>query len=199
MAPRCTLISTLGAISTVAYCSVELGDLADDAAGGDDLVALLQRSSIARGFLRALLLRTDQQEIEHDEDRDHRQERHAANRRRATAPAAWAYAGLINTGIPPDGAACAVAIRRRSRLREAMFERAGGSCAAAQASESTAYSSMRRARAWNARDVRRQGVRRDRRAQPGHQLEVVVQVVDRGEARAEDLVHALQVMQVGAA
>ena len=75
IAPRCTLISTLGAISTVAYWSVELGDLADDAAGGDDLVALLQRLEHRPRLLRPLLLRPDQQEVEDDEDRDHRQER----------------------------------------------------------------------------------------------------------------------------
>ena len=38
----------------------------------------------------------------------------------------------------------------------------------------------------------------DRVAQAGHQRQVIVQVVDRGELRAEDLVHPLQVMQVAA-
>ena len=67
----------------------ELGDAADDAAGGDDLVALLERFEHRARLLRLLLLRADQQEVEDDEDRDHRQERGSRSPAKRP-PAAWA-------------------------------------------------------------------------------------------------------------
>ena len=76
IAPRCTVISVFGAISTVTYWSVSFEMRPRSAACGDDLVALLQRVEHRPRFLRLLLLRPDEQEVEDDEDRDHRQERH---------------------------------------------------------------------------------------------------------------------------
>ena len=89
IAARWTVISTFGAISTRRVLVGQLGDLADDAAGGDDFVALLQRLEHRLRLLGALLLRADQQEVEDDEDRDHRQERHQVAAA-GQAPAAWA-------------------------------------------------------------------------------------------------------------
>ena len=53
---------------------VKFDHFAHHAAGGDHFVALLQRFH-HRLFLGALLLRTDEQEIEDNEDTDHRQQR----------------------------------------------------------------------------------------------------------------------------
>ena len=61
------------AISTVRNCSAGLGDLAEDAAGGDDFVADAERGDHGLVLLGALGLRPDQQEIEHDEDQHQRQ------------------------------------------------------------------------------------------------------------------------------
>src|SRR6185369_977824 len=54
----------------------DLRDLAEHAARGDDLVAFLQRFEHCPRFLRFFLLRPDQQEVENDENGDHRQKRH---------------------------------------------------------------------------------------------------------------------------
>jgi hypothetical protein len=89
MAPRCTLISTLGAISTVAYWSVSFAILPTMPPAVMTFVALLQGVEHRARLLRALLLGPDQQEVEDDEDRDHRQERHEIGAGEPP-PAAWA-------------------------------------------------------------------------------------------------------------
>ena len=49
----------------------DLGDLADNAAGGDDLIAAAELAQQLAMLLRLPLLGTDEQEPENDEDQDH--------------------------------------------------------------------------------------------------------------------------------
>jgi hypothetical protein len=88
-----------GPSSSLDLVLVDLGDLADQPAAGDDLVALLHGVDRVLKVLHPLLLRTDHQEIKGDEDEDERQERlDGAMGLACAAPAACAYAGVMNMG-----------------------------------------------------------------------------------------------------
>lgn len=70
---------------------LDLGDAADDAAGGDDLVTLLHRLDRRLQLLHAALLGANHQEIEDDEDQEQRRE---AEEARNAARAGGAARGL---------------------------------------------------------------------------------------------------------
>ena len=98
IAPRCTVISVFGAISTVTYCSPSFEMRPSTPPAVTTSSPFCSASSIALRLLRLLLLRPDEQEVEDDEDRDHRQERHQVAAEGA-AGALCAYAGAIKRSI----------------------------------------------------------------------------------------------------
>ncbi len=76
-------------------------DDAVDAGGGDHLVAGLQRGDAGGHFLALLLLRADQQEIEHHDHQAHHDERAAKNPSRAWQERGWLGRGwrLMNASV----------------------------------------------------------------------------------------------------
>ena len=76
MVPRDTLTLTpCGDLDLDSSPSLDLGDLADDAAAGDDRVAARDCDQHLAVLLHLLLLRPNDQEVEDDEDQDERHQR----------------------------------------------------------------------------------------------------------------------------